>query len=148
MKRTRRQQRIRTGSSAGSAIETHPRVGQPPDLRCPNCDEARTFAGPTHFVSVTDFTHPWAAAQVWCSNGKFLRQIVMSVTKVLICSLAIGATACSTVGQLTVKDYKSKTGERVLAGQAEPKAEYRCEKVAEEPQPWGIAGNMNRAGTT
>ena len=72
----------------------------------------------------------------------------MSVTKALICSLAIAVTACSSVGQLTVKDYKSRTGERVLAGQAEPKAEYGCEKISEEPQPWGMAGNMNRAGTT
>jgi len=73
---------------------------------------------------------------------------IMLVRQMLIFSMAVGLAACSTVGQLTVRDYKSKTGEHVLAGQAEPKAEYRCEKVAEEPQPWGIAGNMNRAGTT
>jgi hypothetical protein len=72
----------------------------------------------------------------------------MSVRNVLVFSVAVGLAACSTVGQLTVKDYRSKTGEHVLAGQAEPKAEYRCEKVSEESQPWGIAGNLNRAGAT
>jgi hypothetical protein len=72
----------------------------------------------------------------------------MSVRNVLIFSAAFGLAACSTVGQLTVKDYKAGTGEHVLAGEAEPKAEYRCEKVSQEPQPWGMAGNMNRAGAT
>src|SRR5256885_16967699 len=72
----------------------------------------------------------------------------MSVRNVLIFCTAVGLAACSTVGQLTVKDYKSSTGQHVLAGQAEPKAEYRCEKLSEESQPWGLAGNMNRAGST
>jgi hypothetical protein len=72
----------------------------------------------------------------------------MSVKAVIICSMAMGIAGCSAMGQLTVKDYKAKSGERVLAGQAEPKAEYRCDKLSEEPQPWGLAGNMNRAGAT
>src|SRR5690349_1274179 len=56
-----------------------------------------------------------------------------------------GCRRClSTMGQLTVKDYKSSSGERVLAGQAQPKVEYRCEQLSQESQPWGLAGNMNR----
>jgi hypothetical protein len=55
---------------------------------------------------------------------------------------------CSAVAQLTVKDYKAKSGERVMAGQAEPKAEYRCAKLAQERHDWGIKGNMDKAGAT
>lgn len=55
---------------------------------------------------------------------------------------------CSTMGQLTVKDYQSKTGQRVLAGQAEPKAEYGCHKLAQERHDWGMAGTMNRVAAT
>jgi hypothetical protein len=66
----------------------------------------------------------------------------------LIASMATAVAACSTMGQLTVKDYKSSSGQRVLAGQAEPKVEYRCEKLSQEPQPWGFKGNMNRAAAT
>ena len=72
----------------------------------------------------------------------------MSARAILIPSLAIAITACSTMGQLTVKNYQSKTGERVVAGQAEPKAEYRCEKLSQEAQSWGLTGNMNRVGAT
>src|SRR5689334_17911159 len=72
---------------------------------------------------------------------------VMSA-KLVLSTLAMALAACSTVGQLTVKDYKAKSGERIVAGQAEPKDEYRCEKLSQEAQPWGLAGNMNRAGST
>ena len=65
---------------------------------------------------------------------------------VFMCSLAVGIAGCSTVGQLTVKDYKSSSGARVLAGQSEPKSEYNCARVSQEPQEWGLAGNMNRVG--
>jgi hypothetical protein len=60
--------------------------------------------------------------------------------------LAVVVAGCSAVGQLTVKDYKAKSGERVMAGQAEPKADYSCDKLAQERQDWGIEGNMDKAG--
>lgn len=62
--------------------------------------------------------------------------------------MAVGIVGCSTMGQLTVKDYKSSSGARVLAGQSEPKAEYNCAKLSQEPQAWGVSGNMNRVGAT
>ena len=52
-------------------------------------------------------------------------------------------TACQTMGGLTVKDYTSKSGQRVMAGQAEPKAEYGCQKLAQEKEAWGVSGSMN-----
>lgn len=52
--------------------------------------------------------------------------------------------ACSTVGRLTVKDYTATTGQRVVAGQAEPKAEYGCRKLATEKEKWGLSGNINK----
>jgi hypothetical protein len=67
---------------------------------------------------------------------------------VFIASVALAVVACSSMGQLTVKDYKSSTGKRVLAGQAQPKAEYRCEMLSQESHPWGLAGNMNRVAAT
>jgi hypothetical protein len=48
------------------------------------------------------------------------------------------------MGGLTVKDYTAKSGERVVAGQAEPKPDYSCQKLAQEKQDWGISGNMNK----
>ncbi len=41
---------------------------------------------------------------------------------VVVSTLALAA--CQTMGGLTVKDYTAKSGQRVMAGQAEPKAEY------------------------
>jgi hypothetical protein len=55
--------------------------------------------------------------------------------------------ACQTMGGLTVKDYTAKSGQRVMAGQALPKAEFGCEKLGWEKEPWGVAGNMNTVGT-
>jgi hypothetical protein len=72
----------------------------------------------------------------------------MSARFAVVCSVLLGAAGCSTVGQLTVKDYRSSSGQRVVAGQAEPKAEYSCQKVSQESQNWGLSGNMNRAGAT
>ena len=57
-------------------------------------------------------------------------------------------TACSTIGQLTVKDYQARSGQRVMAGQAEPKADYQCQKLAQERHDWGMKGNMDNAGAT
>jgi hypothetical protein len=65
-----------------------------------------------------------------------------------IAVLAFSVTGCNTAGQLTVKDYKAKAGQRVMAGQAEPKAEYQCQKVAQEKQDWGITGNMDRVAAS
>jgi hypothetical protein len=59
--------------------------------------------------------------------------------------LTLSLAACSAVGQLTVKDYQAKSGQRVMAGQAEPKSEYQCEKLAQESQDWGFKGNLDRA---
>jgi hypothetical protein len=35
--------------------------------------------------------------------------------------------ACSTIGQITVKDYEAKSGERVMAGQAGPRMDPAAE---------------------
>jgi len=61
-------------------------------------------------------------------------------------ALAAALAACQTMGGLTVKDYTAKSGQRVMAGQAEPKAEYSCAKVAQERAEWGIKGNMDKVG--
>lgn len=62
---------------------------------------------------------------------------------VFICTSA-ALVGCQTMGGLTVKDYTARTGERVVAGQAEPKGEYGCRKLAQEKQDWGLTGNMNK----
>jgi len=66
--------------------------------------------------------------------------------------LAVLATAalaaCQTMGGLTVKDYTAKSGQRVMAGQAEPKAEYTCAKLSQERTEWGMKGNMDKVGAT
>src|SRR5262249_12207707 len=69
--------------------------------------------------------------------------------RITIALLASGAlAACSTMGQLTVKDYQAKSGQRVMAGQAEPKAEYACTKLSQERQEWGMKGNMDKGAAT
>jgi len=72
----------------------------------------------------------------------------MSRKRMTIVVLAGILSACSTIGQLTVKDYQAKSGQRVMAGQAEPKAEYQCQKLAQERHDWGMKGNMDKAGAT
>jgi hypothetical protein len=62
--------------------------------------------------------------------------------------LSLALLGCSTMGQLTVKDYQAKSGQRVMAGQAEPKAEYGCTKLSQEKQEWGLKGNMDKASAT
>ena len=64
---------------------------------------------------------------------------------VLVC---VALAACSTVGQLTVKDYQAKSGQRVMAGQAEPKAEYNCQKLSQEKHDWGLSGNMDKVAAS
>ena len=61
-------------------------------------------------------------------------------------ALAAALTACQAMGGLTVKDYTAKSGQRVMAGQAEPKSEYSCAKVAQARHDWGVKGNMNSVG--
>jgi len=70
----------------------------------------------------------------------------MSKNLWMIVAAAAALAACSTVGQLTVKDYQAKSGQRVMAGQAEPKADYKCAKVAQERHDWGMKGNMDKSG--
>src|SRR5690349_15274861 len=52
---------------------------------------------------------------------------------------------CNTMGRITVKDYAAPSGQRVMAGQAEPKTEYRCRKLVEETHDWGMKESMNKA---
>jgi hypothetical protein len=59
--------------------------------------------------------------------------------------VALALTACNTMGRLTVKNYTAASGERVMAGQAEPKGEYNCQKVGAEDKDWGLKANMNEA---
>jgi len=69
----------------------------------------------------------------------------MSARILVIAPLIVTLAACSALGRLTVKDYTAKSGERVMAGQAEPKDEYNCRKLSQEDQDWGLSGNMNKA---
>lgn len=69
----------------------------------------------------------------------------MSARVIVIASLLLAVAGCSAIGRLTVKDYTAKSGERVMAGQAEPKDEYNCRKLSQEDQDWGLSGNMDKA---
>lgn len=69
----------------------------------------------------------------------------MSTSRLPIILMTFSLAACSAMGQLTVKDYAAKSGEHVMAGQADPKDEYNCKKLAEEDQDWGFKGNLDRA---
>lgn len=68
--------------------------------------------------------------------------------RLYVAGLAIALAGCASVGQLTVKDHQSKSGQRVMAGQAAPKAEYGCAKMAQDRHDWGMAGTMNKAAAT
>ena len=68
-------------------------------------------------------------------------------------ALALALSGCSSVEnavgrRFTVKNYTAASGERVMAGQAEPREEYGCSKVAEEKRDWGLTGNMTRPTAT
>lgn len=72
----------------------------------------------------------------------------MSRASVSLVVLASLLASCSTMGRITVKDYQAKTGERVMAGQAEPKDAYACEQISKEAvdKNWGLkAGLFNQA---
>jgi hypothetical protein len=58
--------------------------------------------------------------------------------------LAALLVGCSTMGRITVKDYSAPSGQRVMAGQAEPKSEYQCQKLLEEAHDWGMKESMNK----
>lgn len=61
--------------------------------------------------------------------------------------LAAALMGCNTVGQITVKDYAAKSGERVMVGQAEPKRDYACQKLTEETHDWGVKDkSLDKAG--
>jgi hypothetical protein len=69
----------------------------------------------------------------------------MRIAMIIVASLL---AACSTMGRITVKDYQAATGERVMAGQAEPKSAYNCQQVSKESAAsnWGLkAGLFNEA---
>ena len=68
--------------------------------------------------------------------------------KIATVACAAALAACQTMGGLTVKDYTAKSGQRVMAGQAEPKAEYTCAKLSQERKEWGMKGNMDKVGAT
>ena len=59
--------------------------------------------------------------------------------------LAAALAGCNTVGGITVRDYTAASGQRVMAGQAEPKREYQCQKLGEEEHDWGMKESMNKA---
>lgn len=59
--------------------------------------------------------------------------------------LAAVLVGCNTMGRITVKDYSAASGQRVMAGQAEPKSEYQCQKLIEEAHDWGMKESMNKA---
>lgn len=66
--------------------------------------------------------------------------------RIAVLALAAALAACQTMGGLTVKNYTAKAGQRVMAGQAEPKSEYSCAQVGQARHDWGIKGNMNTVG--
>jgi uncharacterized protein YpuA (DUF1002 family) len=68
------------------------------------------------------------------------------VKRTVVVLAAAALAACQTMGGLTVKDYTAKSGQRVMAGQAEPKSEYSCAKVAQARHDWGMKGTMNTVG--
>lgn len=76
----------------------------------------------------------------------------MRICSSLFVVLALAVTGCASIenamGRLTVRDYTAKTGERVMAGQAEPKDEYRCRLITRQSQDWGLSGNMNEVAAT
>jgi hypothetical protein len=58
--------------------------------------------------------------------------------------LAALLVGCNTMGRITVKDYTAASGQRVMAGQAEPQSEYQCQKLVEEAHDWGVKESLNK----
>jgi hypothetical protein len=61
-----------------------------------------------------------------------------------IVPLAALLVGCNTVGRITVKDYMAASGQRVMAGQAEPKSEYQCQQLVVEEHDWGVKEGFNK----
>ena len=73
----------------------------------------------------------------------------MKLKKCLLgCAVVLALHGCASIenamGRLNVKDYTAKSGQRVVAGQAEPKEEYNCKKLVVQKQDWGLTGNMDK----
>lgn len=67
----------------------------------------------------------------------------------LVSASLIGCSSIEqSMGQLTVKSYTAKSGQKVMAGQAEPKSEYACTKISQDKQDFGLAGSMDKAAAT
>ena len=73
----------------------------------------------------------------------------MSKKYLILIGALVTVTGCSSIqnmmGGLTVKNYTAKTGQRVMAGQAEPKSDYGCSQVTREKEDFGLSGNMDKA---
>lgn len=63
----------------------------------------------------------------------------------LMIPLAVVLVGCNTMGRITVKDYTAASGERVMAGQAEPRGEYQCQKLVQEDHDWGVKESVGKA---
>ena len=71
---------------------------------------------------------------------------------VVVLGALVTLAGCSSIeqsmGRLTVKDYTAKNGQRVMAGQAEPKDDYKCTRLAQEKEDYGLSGNMDKTAAT
>jgi hypothetical protein len=70
---------------------------------------------------------------------------MLSIRLAVVAAAVLGLAGCQTMGALTVQNYTSKSGSRVVAGQAAPKEEYKCQKVSQEKYDWGLKGNLDKA---
>lgn len=69
----------------------------------------------------------------------------MKIIAPVLCAAALVlASGCATLGQLTVRDYTASNGMRIMAGEAEPKAEYQCAELGQKEGDWGLTGTMAR----
>jgi hypothetical protein len=79
------------------------------------------------------------------NKGSIMGKLATLANTLAIALSATSLCACNTVGQITVKDYKATSGERVMAGQAAPKNLYGCNEMSRDSQDWGFQGNLDRA---
>jgi hypothetical protein len=59
--------------------------------------------------------------------------------------LAGCASVQNSLAERGVRDHKTKAGMRVMVAQLEPKTDYRCQKLSQEAQAWGLKGRMMTA---
>ena len=71
-----------------------------------------------------------------------------TILALIVVALAGCASIEQSMGRLTVKNYTAKNGQRVMAGQAEPKSDYACHKITQEKQDFGLSGTMDKAAAT